>query len=120
MQISLLKRLGQALTISQLLEYTCLPRICYLQAEEMIHDKTTPLTRDRSEKKKLATTAPHENMPTAPSIPYRHSCFRYHNPTSNDAPLPLEPSPILLLPAAAPLWAHATQVRPALSMLKIM
>ncbi|CAN0067475.1 unnamed protein product, partial [Ectocarpus sp. 13 AM-2016] len=76
-------------------------------AEEIIHDKTTPLTRDRSKKKKLATTASHENMPTAPSIPYRHSCFRYHNPTSNDAPLPLEPSPPLLQPAAAPSWAYA-------------
>ncbi|CAN0451892.1 unnamed protein product, partial [Ectocarpus sp. 12 AP-2014] len=52
MQISLLKRLGQALSISQHLEYTCLPRICCLRAEEMTREKSAPLTRDRSKKKK--------------------------------------------------------------------
>lgn len=63
MRISLLRRLGPALSISQVLDYTWLVRIVCLPAEEMIREKTAPLTREkRNKRRKKAATPMHNKL----------------------------------------------------------
>ncbi|CAM9926125.1 unnamed protein product, partial [Ectocarpus sp. 6 AP-2014] len=111
MRISLLKRLGPALSISQVLDYL------------FGAGKTCTLHTREEKKKNCPQRHRTKNMPTAPSIPHRHLCSATIILLLMMHHFPLEPSSPSLLPAAAPSWAHTTflstrghvaRVRPAL------